>query len=344
MLELLSKKNFFILVSILFLGFIGYRSFNQTTQWTDSASLMTDISTMGFKLSGFIKTIAVDDNQFVRQGDVLATLDDADYQIAYDQAQAALLITEAEFEAAQRSYKILTITAPASLAAAQAKVKAAQAQLDNTEKNLKRAEHLTNVTTKQELDKLIAHQLIDFNNYKESLATLQKANTVQEQLDLEKAQLKGFDAQIKKAKTLVAEAAKNLENTKIKSPFDGRVTQKSSTLGEYVLPGQRIMAVVNNKPWVLANYKETQLTRIKPGQNALITIDAYPNMSFKCTVDSIQRGTGAAYSLFPPENATGNFVKVVQRVPVKITLNDPVPDDLILGPGMSVLATVYTHE
>jgi membrane fusion protein (multidrug efflux system) len=344
MLGSLSKKNFFILVSIVVVGVIAYRAANKTTQWTDSASLTTDISTMSFKLSGFIKTIAVDDNQLVHQGDLLATLDDADYQIAYDQAQAALLVTESEVEAAQRSYNILTITAPASLAAAQAQVKAAQAQLDNTEKNLKRAQYLTNVTTQQDLDKLVAQQLIDFNNYQESLAALQKANTVQEQLDLAKAQLKGFDGHVKKAKTLVAEAAKNLENTKIKSPFDGRVTQKSITLGEYVLPGQRIMAIVNNKPWVLANYKETQLTRIKPGQHAVITIDAYPNMSFDCTVDSIQRGTGAAYSLFPPENATGNFVKVVQRVPVKITLNDPIPQHLILGPGMSVLATVHTHE
>jgi membrane fusion protein, multidrug efflux system len=131
-----------------------------------------------------------------------------------------------------------------------------------------------------------------------------------------------------------------LSYTKIIAPRDGRVTARSVQLGNYVQTGQALMVIVSKDVWVVANFKETELKEMRPGQPVELTLDAYPNRKFKGKVDSLQWGTGARFSLLPPENAVGNYVKVVQRVPVKITFDGPLPDDLDIAPGMSVNPTV----
>ena len=132
--------------------------------------------------------------------------------------------------------------------------------------------------------------------------------------------------------------------TKIYAPSDGWITNRSVNPGDVVTPGQTLTSFVMSHPWVVANFKETQLARMRPGQRVDIRVDAYPGKVFHGHVDSIQRGSGAAFSLLPPENATGNFVKVVQRVPVKIIIDDPLDPAMVLGRGLSVEPTVYVAD
>lgn len=170
----------------------------------------------------------------------------------------------------------------------------------------------------------------------EASGRLSAANTAPHQMAVSRSQLKALDAELAQAQAAVRQAELNLEYTKIKAPIDGRVTRKSAEPGNYIQPGQAVMALVAGDVWVVANFKETQLTHMRPGQPVEVEVDAYPGVDLKGRVDSIQAGTGARFSLLPPENASGNFVKVVQRVPVKITLEKTSAAMGLLAPGMSV--------
>jgi len=151
-------------------------------------------------------------------------------------------------------------------------------------------------------------------------------------------------ALVKQAEADVAQAAKNLADTKIIAPFDGRITSRGVVVGNYVQAGQNLLSLVGNHFWVVANFKETQLTKMVAGQDVEIEVDAYPDLKLSGKVDSIQSGTGARFSAFPPQNASGNFVKIVQRVPVKITIDTSIPSDVILGSGLSVTPNVHTGK
>jgi len=141
---------------------------------------------------------------------------------------------------------------------------------------------------------------------------------------------------VSQAEAKLQQAELNLSYTKITAPRDGRVTARTVQLGNYVQPGQMLLTLVPSDVWVVANFKETQLTRLRPGQAVTLWVDAYPNRKFKGRVDSLQAGSGARFSLLPPENAVGNYVKVVQRVPVKIVFDETLPTNLDIAPGMSV--------
>jgi membrane fusion protein, multidrug efflux system len=151
-------------------------------------------------------------------------------------------------------------------------------------------------------------------------------------------------SQFSEAQTNVASAQLNLSYTKILAPGDGRVTRKQVEVGDYLQAGQQIMSLVPTNVWVVASFKESQLRKMSPGQSALVEIDALGGRKFHAHVDSVQAGSGAAFSLLPPENATGNFVKVVQRVPVKIIFDEPLPADHTIGPGLSVTPSVQTSS
>jgi membrane fusion protein, multidrug efflux system len=196
---------------------------------------------------------------------------------------------------------------------AEAKMKAAEAERDQAAEDLERYKklHTDDELSKQELDK--GH------------------------LRLETA-----EAQVKITKAAKEQAELQLSYTKITSPVKGRVTRKTSEVGMYLQTGQALMAIVPAERWVVANFKETELTNMQPGQKAFIRVDTYPGKVYKGHVDSIQRGTGAKFSLLPAENATGNFIKVVQRVPVKIVFDENLDKNHPLVPGMSVLVTVKT--
>ncbi len=175
-------------------------------------------------------------------------------------------------------------------------------------------------------------------------AGLSSAQTIPEQMAATKARASAAQARVESAKATLAQAELNLQYTTVKAPAKGVVARKSVNLGQVVQPGQPLLAVVEvSDIWITANYKETQLTDMRPGQRAIVTVDAYGGRKFEGHVDSIAAATGSRFSLLPPENATGNFVKVVQRVPVKIVLDNGQDTDQLLRPGMSVTPTVYTR-
>ncbi|PLX45557.1 MAG: HlyD family secretion protein [Deltaproteobacteria bacterium] len=211
-----------------------------------------------------------------------------------------------------------------------ANLDAAQAAYEVAEENLKRA--------KSQLAARIAQR-------EQVSAKLSGAQSAPEQVAISRSEAKAAAAEIERAKAGVERAELNLSYTKIVAPVSGYVTRKSAEPGTAVQVGQPLLALVPKEIWVIANFKETQLTDMSPNQPATIEVDAYPDLKLKAHVESIQRGTGARFSLLPPENATGNFIKVVQRVPVKLILDDPaIVDKYMLAPGMSVLTSVKTDN
>jgi membrane fusion protein (multidrug efflux system) len=173
-----------------------------------------------------------------------------------------------------------------------------------------------------------------------SLGRLASANSAPQQVAVSRAQVEVLKGEAERARADLLTAELNLSYTKIVAPVDGRITRKSVETGALVEPGQTLFTLVPTNVWVIANFKETQLRYMKPGQPATIRVDAYPDKRFVGHVDSIQAGSGARFSLLPPENATGNYVKVVQRVPVKIIIDSPPDREHVLGPGMSVVPEV----
>jgi membrane fusion protein (multidrug efflux system) len=169
---------------------------------------------------------------------------------------------------------------------------------------------------------------------------LQEAQARPEQIRVRRADFEAASVEIERARAALQQAELNLSYTRIYAPESGYITKKSVEPGNIVGAGQVLMALVSDRLWVVANYKEVQLRRMRAGQPVSIKIDAYPQRKFRGQVDSIQSGSGARFSLMPPENATGNYVKVVQRVPVKIVFTEPLPPELKIGPGMSVVPEV----
>jgi len=224
-----------------------------------------------------------------------------------DRAEAEARATAANLEAAVQ----LVASANAQLSQAQAARQSTQASLKIAQKQLEQAE-----------------------------ARLREAQAGPEQVHAREADVKAFQAQIEQQRAVVRQAQLNLSYTRITAPWAGTVTRKSVVEGNFVQVGQALMALVSDQPWVVANFKESQLERMRSGQPVEIRIDAYPNRKFKGHIDSVQNGSGARFSLLPPENATGNYVKVVQRVPVKILFDELPPKEWRVGPGMSVVPRV----
>jgi membrane fusion protein, multidrug efflux system len=271
----------------------------------------------------------------VAAGAPLIEIDPADFQAKLDQALAAQASARAALAQANAQQAVTTANAQE----AQAQVAVAQANATNAASQLDRDRPLAeqHVVSRQQLDN-------DLANARSTAATLVAAQkkqaaaeaqlaVAQSQIEAAKASLASTDAQ--------AEAARlDLSYTRIAAPRGGRITRKNVSPGDYVQSGQNLMALVPSEVWVTANFKETQLSHMRIGQPAEITIDAYPGVTFHGHVESFQAGSGAAFSLLPPENATGNYVKIVQRIPVKIVFDDPLDPARPLGPGMSVVPTV----
>jgi membrane fusion protein (multidrug efflux system) len=223
-------------------------------------------------------------------------------------------------------------TAKAQLEAARKKASAGEAQVSEA-----RAAQRTAAESLRQAESQVAEAQARIG---EALGRLAAAGAAPHQVAVSRAQADIADAEVEQARAAVEQAAIELSSTQITAPTPGRVTRKSIEAGGYVHVGQALMAIVPPDVWVVANFMETQLADMRPGQPVEITVDAYPGKRFQGRVDSIQAGTGARFSLLPPENATGNFVKVVQRVPVKIVFGDSLSRDQLLSPGMSVVPVV----
>ncbi|WP_366216991.1 HlyD family secretion protein [Mesorhizobium ciceri] len=300
---------------------------------TDDAFIDARTVTIGAEISGRITDVAVTDNQSVKAGDVLLRIDDSDYQASLAEADAGVASAQAEIVDVGAQIEAQN----AKIDAAQKQVAQAQAALEFAKAEDKRnRELLAKGTSTQQQAEQAASTL------RQDQAALDSAGAnvaaAKSQVTVLQAQTKSAEAKLNQAKASQEQARTMLSRTIITAPVTGRATSITAAKGTYAQPGQVLMMFVPDEVWVKANFKETQLDLMRPGQPVDIDIDAYPEKNFHGRVDSIQAGSGTAFSLLPAENATGNFVKVVQRVPVKIVFDRP--PGVLLGPGLSVVPTV----
>ena len=301
---------------------------------TDDAFVAARSFSIAPKVGGYVTDVSVTDNQHVTAGQLLARIDERDYKIAVDQAQA---------QVAAATANIANIVA--QIESQKAQIDQAKAQLDQAEAQLKFAQQ--EAARAQDLAQKGAGTIQQEQQTTSNL-NAQQANTTRAKSAVIAAELQdkvlatqrdSAQASLDQAKAQLDQARLNLGYTAIVAAQPGRVAKLSAASGEFVTPGQSLMMFVPDQLWVTANFKETQLADMRPGQSADIRIDAYPGRELKGHVASVQPGSGTAFSLLPAENATGNYVKVVQRVPVKIVVDD-WPADLAVGPGMSVVPWV----
>src|SRR6266851_1746780 len=307
-------------------------------QTTDDAYVRGDITPLSAKVEGYVRRVPVNDFQQVKEGDLLIEIEDDDYRARLKQAEAELAGAEAAIENL-KSRKALQHT---QIVEAQDAINATQADVDRTHKEAVRQRALLASTfgTPQKVEQAVADEKRFGANLARSEAVLAAAQRQMAVLDTEESQLRAAA----KAKQAGFELAKiELGYTRITAPIDGMVSERGVRAGQYVHDGTQVISVVPlHNVWVIANYKETQLTHVKISQRAEITIDTFPGIVVTGRVDSVSPASGSQFTLLPPDNATGNFTKVVQRIPVKITLDPSHPLDGRLRPGMSVIATIRT--
>ncbi len=335
----------FIAVTVILIAVGVYWFLHRGQESTDDAAVEATVVTISPKVAGYLKALHIDDNQQVAEGELLVEIDPADYLLAQEKAGMLVEVAKSRYEASSQNLSTTKVSAPSQVSSAQSQVAAAQAVLRHAQLELKRQQSLSAAARNQvDVDAAIAEEKSAAANLRDVQAKLQTAQTAPQTVAAATANTNEAQAQISLANNNLASANQNLAYTKIATPIAGRITNKGVEQGDYLQVGQPLFSVVSNDPWIIANFKETQLTHMRVGQRVEVKVDAFPDRKFTGKVDSIQAGTGARFSLFPAENATGNFVKIVQRVPVKIVL-DHVPDEkLPIGPGMSVVPTVMTAE
>lgn len=332
---------------------VEYTVKNFTHESTDDAFLEAPVVAVAPKVAGHVLAVHVVDNQFVRQGDPLLEIDPRDYEVRLTQKKDSVASADANLESSRAGVELVKArydTAQATERQQRADADAARAKADRAQADLKRSELLrqTGVISSEEFDRVRADAdstAADLRSaeQKASAGTSQVAEA-KAQISLALAMLQSAVTKAKQARSDQEGASLDLSYTRIVAPGDGRVTRKAVEPGDYVQVGQSLFALVPTNCWVSANFKENQLTDMRPGQSAEIRLDAYPDRQLRGHVDSIMAGTGARFSLLPPENAVGNFVKIVQRVPVKIVFDEPLDPAFSLGPGMSVVPSVRTSD
>ena len=384
------KRPFLVLgavVAVALAAYGGYVLLTAGRESTDDAQVAADVVPVSARVGGQVLHVAIQENQRVKKGDLIATIDDADYKAKVKQAEAELASSQAQKAQADAQVSIVTATstgtlssakaaysgsnvgvasADAQVAAAQAAIVRAEADVKKSDADLKRAQELraANAAPQEMLDN--AQSAHDFaqaslaqakaqllaaqENKRGAIARVSEAAGKVAQSAPIDAQIAAAHAQadLAAARVASAEAALDLAKlqlsyTQIAAPADGIASKLGVHDGQLVAPGQQVVQIVPTTTYVLANFKETQVGRMRPGQEAKISVDAYPHRTFTGKVESISGGTGASFSLLPADNASGNFVKVVQRVPVRIAWVNP-PTDVALRAGLSVDAEVEVGQ
>jgi len=400
-----SKKVRVLLVTavlvILALGAFFWFEYSRDRVSTDDAQVDGHIIPVSSKVYGTVSEVLVEDNQAVQAGDVLIRIDDRDYKVKVERAEASLRLAEnrlkaagmgesmtrettdsgtanaeavlaaaeAEYRHAKLSYEL---SSSSNLAAAKAEVASRAASNRKAQADLLRMQPLMEKEeiSRQQYDAYQAAAEVAENNLqiaRENLAGIEKdadikhsavsvaearvnqarADLAESRANLKRGDISAADAasaeaEVSLARVNLREAELQMSYTVIQAPEDGVITKKTVEKGQIVQPGQGLLTIVPlNKVWITANFKETQMYAVRPGQKAEVKVDMYGE-TIQGTVDSIAGATGSRLSLLPPENATGNYVKIVQRIPVKIVV-DPDNEDLVLRPGMNVVATIYTR-
>jgi len=370
---------------VLVAGFFAWRYF-ATYESTDDAEVDAHMMPVSARISGYVARVNVNDNQMVQAGAVLVEIDPRDYQVAADQARAALATAEATAQVLHIAVPVTTVATSSSLSSSEADVEntqagimaaeqqssAAQAQLAQAQANDVKARNdlarYKQLVAKQEISQQMYDQAVAAaassaaavasaqasvavaaqqvtqarGRLAQAQAGLRTSQTAPQQIASVRARALSAEAEVKQKQALLAQAELKLQYTKIVAPVAG-VVMKSVEVGMNVQPGQQLLMLVPlDDVWITANFKETQLKRMRPGQRVDVKVDAN-GRTYHGRIDSIAGSSGARMSLLPPENATGNYVKVVQRIPVKIVLDPGQNSDLYLRPGMSVVPKVYLN-
>jgi membrane fusion protein (multidrug efflux system) len=326
-------RRFVAIASVLVIGAAAWAYYTSRIapyESTDDATLEGHVIPIAPQVSGRVAKLSIQDNQEVKQGELLLEIDPRDYEARLAQARADLTAANSRLDQARAQLSV----DQAKVEQERANIGGAEAQARYAELDWKRNLAIgSNAVSQSQIDLAATQSLA-------AAAQLEVARNrfleVQAQVELSKANVETASANVLQSEAAVRQTELNLSYTKVIAPEDGRVTRRTVEAGAFVQPGQALLTIVPHDIWVVANFKETQLTHMRPGQPVSIHVDAYPNQELTGHIDSIQTGSGARFSLFPPENATGNYIKVLQRVPVKIVFNDSSLTELVLGPGMSV--------
>lgn len=328
-----------VVIAIVIVGVLWYLN-SRGKLTTDDAFIEAHVTNVAPRVAGHVLEVLVTDNQQIEAGQVLVRLDPVDLQQALDSANSQLASAKNQVIQAQKQVGV----SQAQVAQAKADVVAAQANATQADEDLKRYQSADRrAVSQQQLDAALAAARSTHANLE---SAQQKQTAAEAQVTLSQAQVATAGDQVTRAQVAVDQGKTQLQYATVRADQDGRVTNLNVSVGDWVQAGgQALMAIVPREVYVIANFKETELKEIHPGQRASIKVDAY-GVKFDGKVDSIQTGSGAAFSLLPPENATGNYVKIVQRVPVKIVFDQSALNDThyVLGPGMSVVPTIYIRE
>ncbi len=351
-----NKKFTFILIGLVVLGVsYGTYKYNHSLshETTDDAQVEQNMTPIIPRVTGYIKKIYVKDNQFVKKGDTLFVIDNSDYIVKVEEAKAALLAAESSFEVSKAD--VGTAQGSVSVSDANAKtavnsIESAQIKLWRASNDFERYENLykNKSITKQQYEQALAAKQEAENQLKmmkqqKSATDFQKSVAITK-TNVSQKQTSVAAANIERAKAALNAAKLNLSYTIVTAATNGQVATIDLQPGQLIQPGQSLFYIINSEEvWVVANFKETQLNKMKLGQLVEIKADAFPGEKFEGTITSFSPATGSRFSLLPPDNATGNFVKTVQRLPVKISLTDKNAKDKInlLRSGMNVEVDVY---
>jgi membrane fusion protein (multidrug efflux system) len=329
------KRRLAILIGAVVLALVAavivyYIGFIAPYESTDDAFIEGHVTIISPRVSGPVVRLLVQDNQEVKEGDLLLEIDPHDYETKLAQTRADLAAARSQLEQAKAQVAVDEAKAAqqlASVTAAEAEARRAGADLQRYQSVESRAVSRTQLDLEQTQAESTAASLE---------VAREQAKAAAAQVGLSRAKIETAVAGVQQAEAKMGQAQLDVSYTKVAAPVDGRVTRRSVEKGAYVQTGESLLALVPTNVWVVANFKETQLAHMRPGQPVRIRVDACSKRDFKGKVDSLQAGTGARFSLLPPENAVGNYVKVVQRVPVKIIFDEPLDPQMDIAPGMSV--------
>lgn len=334
--KLTKKRVFLPAIAAGILVLLGLYAAIMSTHYqsTDDAFVEGRIISVAPRVSGPVVHLLVDDNQQVKKGELLLEIDPNDYKVKLQQAEAKLAEAKARLNVSTHDVSKNASNVSQSVD----DTTSAMSKLDFAQKDYKRYNEMykTGVVSKQDYDRSSKDLDVSNANYQ---SASNRSKAMKSELESSIAKTQSVQAEIQRLEAEVEQAKLNLSYTKIYAPANGKISARSVEQGNYVQVGQPLLSVVPEQIWVVANYKEGQLTHMHPGQRAWISVDTYPGKKFKAHVDSIQRATGAKSSLFPPENAVGSYVKIVQRVPVKIMFDEDYTKYNIV-PGMSVVPKV----
>lgn len=354
-----TNKKFILIFAVLILlgGSYGVYKYvhSLSHEGTDDAQVEKNMNPIIPRVTGYVTKVYVKDNDFVKKGDTLFTIDNKDYIVKVEEAKAALAASEGSFAAAKEDIG----SSQAGVSVSEANVQSAAGNIETAKIRLKRAtsdfERYSNLyknhsITAQQFEQAEAAKL-EAQSQLRILQQQERASAYQKTVAASRTGVAGKQsevaaANIKKAQALLDAANLNLNYTVVTASIDGQVSKINIQPGQLVQPGQSLFYIINNtEAWVVANFKETQLNKMVIGQKATIHVDAYPDTDFEGTITSFSPATGSRFSLLPPDNATGNFVKTIQRLPVKISLDDnnDAKKIALLRPGMNVDVDVHVN-